>query len=131
LTKKYRSRSNTWESEIYLRYNIHSKLKLDLYPALHNTSLNKTIFQEKENIMSTAIATLPRAGGNGAALVVIAADFVMALFAATTVKTSVKAAAVSKAGTVKHVQGRGVWQLYRLSANSDSVNPTVLAALEA
>lgn len=72
----------------------------------------------------SATATLPRAGGNGAALVVVIADLLMSFMATARASEAAK----PKAETVKTSKKPGVWQLYRMSA-SDAVNPRVLQAL--
>lgn len=82
--------------------------------------------------MSTANPTLPRAGGNGAALVIVIADLFMGLFASAKApaKAEAKVAAKSEARTSAHVRKASVLQLYRMSISSDSVSPNVMAALE-
>jgi hypothetical protein len=76
--------------------------------------------------MSTATASLPRTAGNGAALVVVAADFVIGLLEkamAPKAKSAPQVIAAEKADTVN------IWQLYRLTAGSDSVNQKTVAKL--
>jgi hypothetical protein len=88
-------------------------------------------FIEKENIMSTVNATLPRAGGNGAALVVVVADLFMGLFASAKAPANVKVDAISAAPVAaKRTKKVDIWQLYRMSVSSDSISPDVMAALE-
>jgi hypothetical protein len=97
----------------------------------------------------SSIATLPRTGGNGAALVVVVADLLMSVYGALTARSEDKGSvpkvavlkapvlkapalevkAASKAVTAKAADKLDVWQLYRLAGNSDSVNPKVLASL--
>lgn len=73
--------------------------------------------------MSATIATLPRAGGNGAALVVVVADLLIGLFSAVTNKAALKAA------NEKSLKELGFWQLYRLTVGYDSISPKVAAKL--
>jgi hypothetical protein len=73
--------------------------------------------------MSATIATLPRAGGNGAALVVVVADLLIGLFAVVKNKTAPKAA------VEKSAKELGFWQLYRLTVGYDFISPKVAAKL--
>lgn len=76
----------------------------------------------------SAISTLPRNGGNGAALVVVVADLLMSAYSALTAKSAPKVKAVPIAA-VKPAGQVNVWQLYRLAGDSDSINPKVVAKL--
>jgi hypothetical protein len=76
----------------------------------------------------SAVATLPRNGGNGAALVVIVADLLIKAYGALTAKPAPKAKTVA-AAAVKSGAQASIWRLYRLAANGDSVNPKVFASL--
>lgn len=78
--------------------------------------------------MSATIATLPRAGGNGAALVVVVADLLRAFFAAMTEKAAPKEVSVSKV-EAEEIGAVSLAQLYQLSAGSDSISPRVAARL--
>lgn len=72
--------------------------------------------------MAAAISTLPRSAGNGAALIVVAADFIYKLFApAAPAKVQAQAKAT--------VAGPSVWKLYRMSAGSESINRKIAAKL--
>lgn len=76
--------------------------------------------------MST-VATLPRAGGNGAALVVVVADLLMRAFAALTAKATREVKTTpNKTQPAAKVNLR---QLYRLAGDRDSVNPIIWSKL--
>lgn len=72
-------------------------------------------------------ASVPRNAGNGTALIVVVADFVVDLFGKAAVVRKAKAA--PKVVAVEKEHDLDVWQLYRLSAGSDSVNPKTGAKL--
>lgn len=85
--------------------------------------------------MSASIATLPRSGGNGAALVVIVADLLMGLYSSLTKKVAsqgmvqVQAKVAPVAITGKPANELSLWQLYRLTVGYDSISPKVAAKL--
>lgn len=73
--------------------------------------------------MSSPIATLPRAAGNGAALVVVVADVLIGLIAAIREKAATKAVVGTPAAKLSFRQ------LYRLTVGYDSITPKVAAKL--
>ena len=84
--------------------------------------------------MSVSIATLPRNGGNGAALVVVVADLLMGLYAALTKKAASKSDATAKTAVISSAATEpakelSLWQLYRLTAGYDSISPKTAAEL--
>jgi hypothetical protein len=80
--------------------------------------------------MAAAIATLPRAGGNGAALVMVVADMVLELFAKAPAKAEPEVQVVMQAAALPVADSVDIWSLYRLGVGSDSVNPKVVAELQ-
>jgi hypothetical protein len=77
----------------------------------------------------SAVATLPRAGGNGAALVVVVADLFMGLYAAFAPKRAPKAQAAPEAAAEPENK-MNLWQPYRpVMIGIDSLNPVVWAKL--
>lgn len=80
--------------------------------------------------MATAFASLPRSAGNGAALVVVVADFLIGLFATNKAQAAPRAKVTAHAYTADKADTGNVWQLYRLGAGSDSVSPQALAKLQ-
>ena len=73
--------------------------------------------------MSSTIATLPRAAGNGAALVVVVADALIGLIAAIREKAASKTVVGTPATRLSFRQ------LFRLTVGYDSINPKVAAKL--
>lgn len=79
--------------------------------------------------MSIATATLPRAGGNGAALVVVVADMVIHSFTAFKENVAAFTDALAELTTVDAANESDLTKLFRLSARSDTVSHEVLEAL--